>query len=365
MIRRAIWVLLTAVLCAAPAFGQEQQGVITGVVTDASSAVLPGVTVEAKSGAGAVLTTVSDGSGAYRFPAVQPGTYEVTFTLQGFTPKALGGVTVRLGQTITANAALEVGGLTDTVQVTSETPLIDVKSNAAFASVSKEMIETLPKGRDFTSVVRLAPGANPESKSGGIQVDGASGSENRFYIDGVDSTNLRTGVSGKNLVVDFVEEVQVKSSGYNAEYRGATGGTISVVTKSGTNSFRGMGGTEYSDRGLEGDQRQTLRLLLNGTNNSEYVTYNKDDYSRWYPVAELGGPIFSNRLWFYGAYAGDRQDIDRTVTFRTGGSTGTFNSLEDRKYFTGNVTGQITRDLRAEGQLDLRQVHARRHPAGH
>ena len=87
MIRRAIWVLLTAVLCAAPAFGQEQQGVITGVVTDASSAVLPGVTVEAKSGAGAVLTTVSDGSGAYRFPAVQPGTYEVTFTLQGFSPR--------------------------------------------------------------------------------------------------------------------------------------------------------------------------------------------------------------------------------------------------------------------------------------
>ena len=133
MIRRAIWVLLAAVLCAAPATAQEQQGVITGVVTDASSAVLPGVNVEAKNATGGTLSAVSDGSGAYRFPAVQPGTYEVTFTLQGFTPKAMGNVIVRLGQTITVNASLEVGGLTDTVQVTSEIPLIDVKSNSANA----------------------------------------------------------------------------------------------------------------------------------------------------------------------------------------------------------------------------------------
>ncbi|HTV00827.1 MAG TPA: TonB-dependent receptor [Luteitalea sp.] len=346
MIRRALGALLAAVLCAVPALAQEQQGVITGVVSDSSAAVLPGVTVEAKSAAGQVLSTVSDGSGVFRFPAVQPGTYQLTFTLQGFSPKQAPDVVVRLGQTITVNTNLEVGGLTDTVQVTSEVPLIDVKSNAAFANVSKEVIETLPKGRDFTSVVRLAPGANQENKAGGIQVDGASGSENRYYVDGVDSTNLRTGVSGKNLVVDFVEEVQVKSSGYNAEFRGATGGTISVVTKSGTNQFRGSAGTEYTNRDLEGDQRQTLRLVLTGQNQSEYITYNKDSYDRWYPVGDIGGPIFANRLWFYGGFSGDRRDIDRTVTFRTGGSTGTFNSVEDRKYFTGNITGQLTNALR-------------------
>ena len=324
MIRRALGALLAAVLCAVPALAQEQQGVITGIVSDASSAVLPGVTVEARSADGRVLTTVSDGAGAYRFPAVQPGTYQLTFTLQGFSPKQTPDVIVRLGQTITANASLEVGGLTDTVQVTSEVPLIDVKSSSAFATVSKEVIETLPKGRDFTSVVRLAPGANPESKAGGIQIDGASGAENRFYVDGVDSTNLRTGVSGKDLVVDFVEEVQVKSSGYGAEFRGATGGTISVITKSGTNAFHGMAGSEYSSRDLEGAERQTLRLVLDGTNNAEYIRYAKDDYARLYPVADIGGPIFKNRLWFYGGYSGDLRDIDRTVTFRTTQTAGTF-----------------------------------------
>lgn len=348
MIRRALWALLAAVLCATPALAQEQQGVITGVVTDASSAVLPGVTVEAKGATGQSLTTVTDGAGVFRFPSVQPGNYELSFTLQGFSPKQARDVLVRLGQTITVNTSLEVGGLTDTVQVTSEVPLIDVKSNSAFVNVTKEVIETLPKGRDFTSIVRLAPGANPESKAGGIQIDGASGAENRFYVDGVDSTNLRTGVSGKDLVVDFVEEVQVKSSGYSAEFRGATGGTISVVTKSGTNSFRGMAGTEFSNRDLEGDERQTLRLVLSGANQSEYIRYNKDDYTRLYPVADIGGPILRNRLWFYGGYSGDFRDIDRTVTFRTTQTTSTFNSKETTNYITGNLTGQISNALRTK-----------------
>ena len=348
MIRRAFGALLAAVLCAAPALAQEQQGVIAGVVTDASSAVLPGVTVEAKSNTGRVLTTVTDGSGAYRFPAVQPGSYQVAFTLQGFTPKQFPTVDVRLGQTITVNASLEVGALTDTVQVTSEIPLIDTKSNAAFATIQKEVIETMPKGRDFTSLVKLAPGANPESKAGGIQIDGASGSENRFYVDGVDSTNLRTGVSGKDLVVDFVEEVQVKSSGYSAEFRGATGGTISVVTKSGTNAFRGSAGTEYTNRGLEGKERQTLRLVLSGANQSEYIRYAEDDYTRFYPVGDIGGPVLRNRIWFYGGYAGDLKDIDRTVTFRSTGTSGTYNSTENNNFWTGNVTGQITNALRAK-----------------
>src|SRR5262249_2186506 len=157
-------------------------------------------------------------------------------------------------------------------------------------------INTMPKGRDFTSLIKLTPGAGAEPKSGGIQVDGASGAENRFYIDGVDTTNLQTGVSGKNLVVDFLEEVQVKSSGYNAEYRGATGGVLNVVTKSGTNVLRGAAGTEFSSRGLEGATRPTLRLSPSGANTAEYVTFAKDDFSTWFPVADVGGPVVRDRL---------------------------------------------------------------------
>ena len=106
----------------------------------------------------------------------------------------------------------------------------------------------MPKGRDFATILRLAPGAQQETKAGNctgnsagcaIQIDGASGSENRFIIDGIDTTNLQNGTSGKTMLLDFVDEVQVKSSGYNAEFGGATGGVINVLTKSGTNGFQG------------------------------------------------------------------------------------------------------------------------------
>ena len=308
--------------------------------------MIPGATVEARSAAGRVLTTTTDEGGRYRFPSVQPGTYSLTASLPGFTTAKVEQIVLRVGQTATIEIQLNVGGLAENVQVTSEAPLIDLKSNTAATTISSDVIVALPKGRDFTSVIKLAPGANPESKSGGIQIDGASGSENRFYIDGVDSTNMRTGVSAKDLVVDFVEQIQVKTSGANAEFRGSTGGIISVVTKSGTNQFRGSGGTEYQTRDMEGQERQTLRIVLTGLNEAEHVRYRKDDYTRWYPIFEMGGPIFRDRMWFYGGYAGDYRDIDRTVTFRTGGSTGTFNSTEKTNYLTGKFTGQLSQALR-------------------
>ena len=84
-----------------------------------------------------------------------------------------------------------------------------------------------------------APGANQENKLGGLSIDGASAGENRYIIDGIETTNLQSGISGKNVIADFVEEVQVKSSGYTAEFGGATGGVINVITKSGTNNLHG------------------------------------------------------------------------------------------------------------------------------
>jgi outer membrane receptor protein involved in Fe transport len=346
MLKRTFGVLLSLVLLTAYGSAQEQQGTIAGTVKDNTGAMVPGVSVEARSAAGALLTTISDESGFYRFPSVLPGTYSLTASLAGFSTAKIENIVIRVGQTATLEIQLSVSGVAENVQVTSEAPMIDLKSNTAATTISQEVIVALPKGRDFTSVIKLAPGANPESKSGGIQIDGASGSENRFYIDGVDSTNLRTGVSAKDLVVDFVEQIQVKTSGTNAEFRGSTGGVVSVVTKSGTNLFRGSGGTEYQTRGMEGDERQSLRLVLTGLNESEYVTYNKDDYTRWYPIFEVGGPVLRDRVWFYGGYAGDYRNIDRTVTFRTGGSTGTFNSTEKTNYLTGKVTGQLTQGLR-------------------
>ena len=125
------------------------------------------------------------------------------------------------------------------MKVTAESPLVDVAQSARQTNIRAEQVELLPQGRDFTTLVTQAPGANQEAKLGGLSIDGASAGENRYIIDGIETTNLQTGISGKNVIVDFVEEVQVKSSGYTAEFGGATGGVINVVTKSGTNDFHG------------------------------------------------------------------------------------------------------------------------------
>src|SRR5687768_3022829 len=208
-----------------PAAAQEQTGSIQGVVKDASGAVLPGVTVEARSPAAVgISTAVTNEDGVYRFPALPPGVYELTANLQGFTASVVKNAMVELGKQLTVDHSMRLAGVTETVTVTGEPPIVDTKSNATFSTISRESIERIPKGRDFTSILATAPGAQNESKSGGTQIDGASGSENRFIIDGVDTTNLRTGVSGKTMLLDFVQEVQVKSSGYNAEFGGATGG---------------------------------------------------------------------------------------------------------------------------------------------
>ena len=300
----ALALLLVAGLTAT-AFAQEQTGGIQGVVKDSSGAVLPGVTVEARNvSVAGVQTAITDDKGVYRFPALPPGTYEVTATLQGFTPAKVGGAAIVLGKLLTIDLTLAVGGVAESVQVTGEAPLIDVKQNAGFATIQKDTIDRIPKGRDFQTVLKTAPGTQDESRSGGIQVDGASGSENRFVVDGMDTTTLQNGTSGKNMLLDFIQEVQVKSSGYNAEFGGATGGVVSAISKSGTNQLRGSAGTYYNSSDFYGSKRKFNRFdffntnltILNYTNPDQNWTYNS-------PFFDLGGPIMKDKLWFYAGYS--------------------------------------------------------------
>ena len=344
---RTLAAFMAFLLCASPLAAQETRGSIEGIVKDSSGAILPGATVEVKSAA-ASSSTVTDSAGVFRFPSLTPGTYEVTATLQGFKPVKSDVVELTLGQVLKVNLAMEIGGLTESVQITAESPIIDVKNSAAGQNINAAFIDRLPKGRDFTSLVTLAPGANQESRSGGISIDGASASENKWYIDGADTTNLRTGVSGKPLLTEFVEQVQVKSSGYAAEFGGSTGGVVNVVTKSGSNLFHGDVGTYFTNDSMCCDERPTLRLVLTGQNVSEYVTLAEDDYSRVEPFFQVGGPIKRDRLWFYGGYTPQLEDTNRTVTFRSNGQTSSYESKEKTHYLTGNITAQATNNLRAQ-----------------
>jgi hypothetical protein len=358
--------LVLGLVLTIPASAQEQTGSIQGAVKDAQGGVLPGVTVEAKNLAtGATQTAVTGATGIYRFPSLPPGRYDVSASLQGFQTAKTPNVILTLGQLLTVDLSMAVAGVSETVQVTGESPLIDTKQNATFSVVPTELIDRIPKGRDFTGVLAAAPGANAEARAGGISVDGASGAENRFVIDGVDTTNLQNGSSGKTVVTDFIQEVQVKTSGYNAEYPGATGGVVNALTKSGTNQFRGSFNYYYTNNGptglankdsssfWKGKQRPNLRLVPTNTKLAEYYTVPLDDLPTYEPVFELGGPIMRDKLWFWAGYAPVRAKTSRTVTWQTpvagGPATQTFTQDNPIDRLTVSGTWQMSNNMRLKG----------------
>lgn len=362
---RSMVMVLCALLVAWPAVAQEQRGSIQGVAKDTQGGVLPGLTVEARSPALiGVATAVTDEHGVYRFPALPPGRYEVRTSLQGFAPAKVENIDLALGQILKVDLTLAPAGAAEVLEVTAASPLIDVKQSAAFANIHREFIDKIPRGRDFTSIVTIAPGANNESKLGGISIDGSSGAENRYVIDGIDTTEIQHGTSGKPLLTDFVDEVQVKSSGYNAEFGGSTGGVINVISRSGSNQWRGDLGTYYSNNDVNGDARRSLRISLTSNTVSEYITFPKDDWRRWEPVLSVGGPIARDRLWFFGGYVPELLSTDRTVTFNITRQTDTFNRKDDRHNFTGNVSTQISDKVRGKFAVNFnRFINKGRLPA--
>jgi outer membrane receptor protein involved in Fe transport len=349
---RVCALLFALALAAIPASAQEQRGSIEGVVKDSSGAVLPGVTVTLTSTAGVKLETVTDGQGVFRFPSVAPTNYTVTAALSGFTTQTAKDVQVTLGQARQVEFKMPLAGVTETVQVSARTPEVDVTSSATATNISRERIDYVPRGRDFTDVVSQAAGASNESQAGGISIDGSSGSENRFIIDGIDTTDPQVGTSAVPLRADFMEEVQVKSAGYAAEFGGSTGGVINAITRSGSNAFHGMLLSDFQQRSWGGAQRPILADSLVADNAFVYLHPPKDDETRIDPGFSIGGPILRNRLFFFGQYQPGIRNTERTVTF-TNGTTNTFDQDFRVHYGAVNVTGNAGSKLLFRGGANV------------
>lgn len=284
---------------------QEVTGNVQGEVKDQSGAVVPGATITA-TGEQKTVTVTADSKGEFRFNNLLPGMYTMTATASGFSEIKRENVTVEIGRTLQVNFDLPAAGASAVVTVTaSQEPIVDVSSSKTSTNISREKIESLPKASlNFSSVIDVAPGAFNEGRSGGFQIDGASGSENVFVIDGVEVTRIIGGTLGstKNIPVDFVQEVQIKSAGYEAEYGGATGGVVNVVTRGGTNEFHGELRFEYSSDSFRAEDNPTLRLNpLDPTQQTIEYFRNPSgkDQSRFFnPVFLLNGPIIKDKLWF-------------------------------------------------------------------
>ncbi len=244
MVRRALLTLACVLAVTLPGFAQEQTGTVAGTVKDSTGAVLPGVTVEIVSvdrGNVTVASTTTDSVGVYRFPGLVPGKYRS----QGHAAElhARWRERHRPAAWPDPDGRLRPERWRHGRERSGHRGVADPRYQAerAWHEHPRRADRAVPHGRDFTSLVTQAPGANQEAKLGGLSIDGASAAENRFIVDGIETTNLQSGLSGKNVISDFIEEVQVKSSGYTAEYGGAMGGVINAVTKSGTNAYHGSG----------------------------------------------------------------------------------------------------------------------------
>jgi hypothetical protein len=326
-------IAVLAMLVGGAAIAQEQVGSIEGFVTDRDGTALPGVTVEAMRTGQSALVAVTDVKGEFRFPRLSSGVYKLTAKLDGFVTAEVPSINLELGRTLRVNFTLQEGTFEDTITVAADTVAIDVSQSSTAMSISREQIDLLPRGRDFSSMVTLAAGAADESFAGGISIDGASGSENRFIIDGVDTTHPQDGLQGEAMITDFIEEVQVKTAGYAAEYGGSLGGVINAITKTGGNEFSGSVGFYYTDSAWSGKVRPTEYL----SDPTYFRTFSKDDQTRFEPGFQLGGPIVKDKLWFFFAYQPAMTSTDRTPD----GSTTTFGQDTTVDYASGNIKGNI------------------------
>src|SRR5262245_955251 len=250
-----------------PAFAQERTGEINGSVADQTGALLPGVSVTITNmGSGRALKTVTSDNGTYHARPLEPGRYDVKFELSGFVPNEFSDVQLLVGQSLKLDAKLTVGGVTQQVEVVEVSPLIDTQSTLVAHNITSEEIDRLPKGRSFQGLLVTSPSVmsgqdsagNVVGLEGGLQVNGASAAENQFVIDGVSTNSALYGQSRQNSTFEFLEEVQVKTGGMEAEYGGSLVGLLSAVTKSGGNDFHGEVHFYWNGNGIASSPQQRL-----------------------------------------------------------------------------------------------------------
>jgi hypothetical protein len=278
----------------------QTTGQVEGVVVDKDGAALPGVTVEATSQAlQGARTVVTDEGGAFRLLFLPPGSYTVRCSLSGFSTVENEGIVVPLGRTVALHVEMQ-GAFSEAVEVRGAPPLIDVRSAEIGGNVSRELLLALPLDRDYAAAVQAVPGTTTDGS--GPVVYGSTGVENAFIIDGVATNNTWTGGQGRALNFEFVQEMEVKTGGYQAEFGRATGGVINVITRSGGNELHGDAfGYYFSDALQSRPKREVEQFRLEHAG-----SYTVDGFRRSDLGFDLGGYLMKDTLWFFAAY--DRVD---------------------------------------------------------
>jgi hypothetical protein len=281
------------------------QSAIAGVARDATAGVLPGVTVEVSSPALIEKTrsTVTDQAGQYRVVDLRPGTYTVTFTLQGFNSVKREGVVLDANFTAPVNVEMRVGSITETVTVTGESPIVDVQNTARREVVDRELLDTIPTGRDFQTIGNVLPGVtmgrydvggSSTAQSGTLVAFGSRGADFQLKIDGMHANNS-FGEGWFNGIYHneaIFQEMSYTVSGGSAENQ-AAGVSVNMVPRTGGNRFAYEFLGTYANDSFQGDNLDDA-LRLRGFNPSSGGLA-----KLWDANGNVGGPILRDKLWFF------------------------------------------------------------------
>ena len=326
----------TVLVATAPLLAQAvQTSTLSGTIRDGSGGVLPGVTVTVSSPSqvGGTQTSVTDSQGVYRFPALHPGVYEMEAALSGFKSMRRTDVVLQLGTTTTIDVALPVASVSETVQVTGETPVVDLKSAASNTQLSNTMLQNLPTGRFQPDIINLTPGVTSNVAFGGAQ------SSNALLMDGVDVSDPEGGTPWSFFNYNWVQEVQVVSLGANAEYGEFTGVAANSIIRSGSNKFTGLGEYLFERKNWLANNTTSLSAALQ----AKFTPREINTY--WDTSEQIGGPIVKDKLFFFSGFQYfHRED-------RPAGFTGNFTSERDPRVMN-KLTWAASPSVRVEGFVE-------------
>ena len=303
--------LVLACAFANNAAAQQTTGAISGRVLDAQGSAVPGVTVTARSAdTGFVRTEVSDAEGVYRLQALPVGTYDLLAELSGFNKFERKALIVNVGQTVSLDIAMAVAGVTESVVVTGETPLINTNSSEVGGVVDVTRIESLPlNGRQFANLALTIPGVGlgfhsdpTKSSQFSPQIGGGNGRNVNYQIDGGDNNDDTVGGLLQLFPLEAIQEFNFITQRYKAEYGRSNGGVMNIVTKSGTNNFAGSGFLNFRDKSMNAE---TFTEKLNNLD--------KQDYRRYQYGGSFGGPIIQDRAHFFAAAERTQRDTSQAV----------------------------------------------------
>lgn len=379
----------------APAYhavkAQETTGGIQGTVKDPSGAVVPGAQIVLtgdKLVGSQTLTT--DGAGYYHFSNLPPGTYDMVVTAGGFDTLDRTGLKLEVGHLPTVNLALTVGKVGVVVQVSGATPLIDATTSVTQTVVPESVLNNVPRGISFQSVIQFAPSASNEPLMGagaggtmggngtggmspgseangqpyGYSIAGGSDSENSYLVEGQETANIIGGFSHTNVPFDFIQEVQIKTSGIDAEYGGALGGVVNVIMKKGANTYHGSLFGQFENNNLDAGNAPTPHYdpTSSGTPTSwgfidpayQPYTPREGKTSDFLPGFTFGGPLLPHhpdRLFFELGFNPQFQHVERFVDFPAAGGVLPFSRNTQTYYYYGRLDAAVTQKVRVFGSF--------------